>query len=158
MKEVERKFLVISEAFKGEATAQLHIQQGFLCTDPERTVRVRLQNGLGKITIKGLSDKEGVSRFEWEDDIPGDEAQQLLNLCKGELITKTRYEVPSGEHLFEVDVFEGNNAGLVVAEVELSDPDELFDKPSWLGQEVTGDPKYYNAQLSRKTYKQWEGR
>ncbi len=155
MKEVERKFLVLSEAYKREATSEFHIQQGFLSTDPERTVRVRLKNGHGKITIKGISDEEGVSRFEWEYDIPGDEAQQLLNLCKGELITKTRYEVPSGEHLFEVDVFEGSNAGLVVAEVELATPDEDFDKPSWLGQEVTGDPKYYNAQLSRITYRQW---
>ena len=155
MKEVERKFLVISEAYKKEATSQRHIIQGFLSIEPERTVRVRLQNGLGKITIKGISDEEGVSRSEWEYDIPGEEAQQLLELCKGSLIAKTRYEVPSGEHIFEVDVFEGKNEGLVIAEVELEDPDESFEKPHWLGQEVTGDPKYYNAQLSTNAYKQW---
>ena len=155
MKEVERKFLVKSEAYKSAASSKLHIQQGFLSTDPERTVRIRLQNGSGKITIKGISDLEGVSRFEWEHNIPGDEAKQLLELCKGALISKTRYEVPAGKHVFEVDVFEGKNEGLVVAEVELEDPDESFEKPLWLGQEVTGDPKYYNAQLSIKGYKQW---
>ena len=155
MKEVERKFLVKSEAYRNEATSELHIQQGFLSTDPERTVRVRLQNGRGKITVKGLSDHEGVSRFEWEHDISGQEAKLLLGLCKGALIVKTRYEVPVGSHVFEVDVFEGENEGLVIAEVELKNPGELFQKPFWLGQEVTGEPKYYNAQLSINTYSQW---
>ncbi len=155
MKEVERKFLVVSEVFKNEASTVLHIQQGFLSTDPERTVRVRLQNGSGKITIKGISDEAGVSRFEWEYAIPGDEARQLLDLSKGALIAKTRYEVPSGKHLFEVDVFEGENEGLIVAEIELEHPDELFERPHWLGQEITGDPKYYNAQLSINAFQQW---
>ncbi len=155
MREVERKFLVTSEEFRKEAESELHIKQGFLSTDPERTVRIRLQNGSGKITVKGISDKAGISRFEWERDIRGDEAIQLLKLCKGNLLIKTRYCIPVGKHLFEVDVFEGDNAGLIVAEVELENPDEPFVKPEWLGTEVTGDPKYYNAQLSINTYNQW---
>ena len=155
MREVERKFLVTSEDFREAAESELHIQQGFLSTDPERTVRVRLQNGSGKITVKGISDRAGISRFEWERDITSDEASMLLKLCTGTLIAKTRYCVPIGNHIFEVDVFEGANSGLIVAEVELEDPDEPFQKPSWLGEEVTGDPKYYNAQLSINTFKQW---
>ena len=155
MIEVERKFLVTSEDFKKGATSEHHIQQGFLSTDPERTVRVRLQNGSGKITVKGISDRAGISRFEWEREISSDEASKLLKLCAGSIIAKTRYCVPVGNHIFEVDVFEGVNSGLIVAEVELEDPDEPFEKPSWLGEEVTGDPKYYNAQLSLNTFKQW---
>ncbi|MCE2613469.1 CYTH domain-containing protein [Flavobacteriaceae bacterium D16] len=155
MREVERKFLVNSDKFKAEAKAELHIRQGFLSTDPERTVRVRLQNSSGKITVKGISDQAGISRFEWERDITEHEARQLLDLCKGTIIAKTRYRIPYGKHVFEVDVFEGANAGLIVAEVELEEPDEPFEKPTWLGKEVTGDPKYYNAQLSINTYNQW---
>ena len=155
MREVERKFLVTSNTFKAEAKSELEIKQGFLSTDPERTVRVRLQDGSGKITVKGISDQAGISRFEWEHDITEQEAGQLLQLCTGIIITKTRYRIPYGTHVFEVDVFEGPNAGLIVAEVELQDPDEPFEKPSWLGKEVTGDPKYYNAQLSIKAYNQW---
>ena len=155
MREVERKFLVRSGAYKDEATTHYLIQQGFLNTDPERTVRIRIKDGLGKITIKGISDAMGVSRSEWEYDIPGEDARKMLELCEGEVIVKRRYLVPVGKHLFEVDVFEGNNAGLVVAEVELESPEEPFEKPSWLGQEVTGDPKYYNAQLSRVNYREW---
>ncbi|MDX1314880.1 MAG: CYTH domain-containing protein, partial [Eudoraea sp.] len=104
MREVERKFLVTSEAFRTEAKSKLNIQQGFLSTDPERTVRVRLQDGSGKITVKGISDGAGISRFEWERDITADEAAQLLELCKGAVIAKTRYCVPIGAHIFEVDV------------------------------------------------------
>lgn len=155
MREVERKFLVTSEDFKAEAESALKIRQGFLCTDPERTVRVRLQDGSGKITVKGISDKAGVSRFEWEHNITGDEASKLLELCTGNIIAKTRYCVPFAAHVFEVDVFEEANAGLIVAEVELQEPDEAFEKPRWLGEEVTGDPRYYNAQLSLNTYNQW---
>lgn len=155
MIEVERKFLVNASQYKEEASSKVHIQQGFLSTDPERTVRVRLQDGKGKITIKGMSDPEGVSRFEWEHEIPENEALQLLNLCKGAIITKTRYKVPCGSHLFEVDVFEGANEGLVIAELELSTPDEPYKRPAWLGKEVTGDPRYYNAQLSINTFDQW---
>ena len=155
MREVERKFLVTSEDFRTEAESEFHIKQGFLSTDPERTVRIRLQNGSGKITVKGISDKAGISRFEWERDISGDEAVQLLKLCKGNLLIKKRYCIPVGKHIFEVDVFEGANSGLIVAEVELEDADEPYEKPDWLGTEVTGDPKYYNAQLSINTYNQW---
>ncbi len=155
MKEVERKFLVRSAAYKREATTDYYIQQGFLNTDPERTVRIRLKDGLGKITVKGISDDAGVSRFEWEFDIPGEDARKLLELCEGEVIAKRRYLVPVGKHFFEVDVFEGNNTGLVVAEIELESPEEYFEKPHWLGKEVTGDPRYYNAQLSRITYREW---
>ena len=154
MREVERKFLVNSDEFKAETKVKLHIKQGFLSTDPERTVRVRLQDGSGRITVKGISDEAGISRFEWEHDITEHEAGQLLQLCRGTIITKTRYQIPYGKHVFEVDVFEGPNTGLIVAEVELQDPDEPFEKPTWLGKEVTGDPRYYNAQLSIKAYNQ----
>ena len=155
MIEVERKFLVNTSQYTSEASSKMHIQQGFLCTDPERTVRVRLQDGMGKITVKGMSDPEGVSRFEWEHEIPENEAEQLLNLCKGAIIAKTRYQVPYEGHLFEVDVFEGANEGLVIAELELTTPDEPYERPAWLGKEVTGDPKYYNAQLSMHSFDQW---
>lgn len=155
MIEVERKFLVESDAFIADSTSYDDMQQGFLSTDPERTVRVRISGQNAKLTVKGPSSEDGTTRTEWEQDVPVAEAQLLMNLCLPGIITKRRYFVTVGQLLFEVDVFAGENEGLVVAEVELNSPDQIFDRPLWLGEEVTGDAKYYNSQLSKKPYKQW---
>ena len=155
MIEIERKFLVRTNAFKNEAHQHYAIAQGFLNTDPERTVRVRLKGDKGYITVKGNSNSNGTTRFEWEKEITIEEARTLLTLCKA-VVIKTRYEVQVENHIFEVDVFEDTNEGLIVAEVELNDENELFSKPDWLGEEVTGQPQYYNSQLSIKPYKTWQ--
>ena len=153
--EIERKFLVISDAFKTEAFNSSIIKQGFLSRDPERTVRIRLKNDKGIITVKGKSTDDGLSRFEWEKEIVKTEAEALLLLCEKGIIDKTRYEVKIGNHVFEVDKFYGDNEGLIVAEVELKTTDQTFEKPSWLGEEVTGDIKYYNSALSENPYTTW---
>ncbi|MBO9584586.1 MAG: CYTH domain-containing protein [Flavobacterium sp.] len=156
MVEIERKFLVKSNDFKKQAFAQNNIAQGYLSSAPERTVRVRIKGHKGFITIKGISQSGGMSRFEWENEIPLDEAEELLKLCEKGKIEKTRYEIKSGEHIFEVDEFYGENEGLVMAEIELNFEDETFEKPDWLGEEVTNDERYYNAYLSKNPYKDWQ--
>ncbi|WP_223551754.1 CYTH domain-containing protein [Aestuariivivens sp. NBU2969] len=153
--EIERKFLVTSENYKKKAFKKTRILQGFLSTHKERTVRIRVKDDEGLITVKGISSQDGLSRFEWEKDISKEEAKSLLNLCEPIIIDKMRYEVKIGNHIFEIDEFLADNEGLVVAEVELKNEDEVFDKPHWLGQEVTGDVKYYNSQLSIKPFKTW---
>jgi adenylate cyclase len=153
--EIERKFLVKSEAFKDHAFNSYKIKQGFLNSHKERTVRVRLKKGEGILTIKGVSSDDGLKRFEWEKKISESDAQDLLRLCESGVIDKTRYEILSGKHTFEVDEFYGANKGLIIAEVELNSKDEAFIKPSWLGEEVTGDIKYYNAQLSKYPFITW---
>ncbi len=155
MIEIERKFLVASEAFKKDASASTKVVQGFLNTHPERTVRVRIKGEKGYLTIKGKSNPEGTTRFEWEQVIDLNEAEHLLTLCEPGIIEKTRYEIPFGSHIFEVDEFQGENEGLILAEIELASEDETFLKPNWLGAEVTGDIRYYNSQLSKKPYKTW---
>ncbi|MGS2725819.1 CYTH domain-containing protein [Psychroserpens sp. BH13MA-6] len=155
MIEIERKFLVVSEDFKAQAQKKTRITQGFLNTDPERTVRVRLKGDTGFLTVKGKSSVDGLSRFEWEKEISRTDARDLLSLCQKGVIDKMRYEISVGQHLFEVDVFERDNLGLVIAEVELKHPDDPFEKPDWLGEEVTGDPRYYNSQLSLQPFKTW---
>lgn len=155
MIEIERKFLVNSDAFKENSSSQERIVQGFLNTNPERTVRVRIKGDSGFLTVKGKSNQEGTTRFEWEHKITVTEAEQLLILCEKGIIDKTRYAVPVGTHLFEVDEFYGDNEGLTVAEVELSTEKERFQKPEWLGEEVTGDIKYYNSQLGKRPFKTW---
>jgi len=155
MIEIERKFLVSSDQFKMHATSQNNIVQGFLNTDPERTVRIRIEGGSAFLTVKGKSDKAGISRFEWEKNISIAEAEALLKLCEPGVIEKRRYLVRSGRHLFEVDVFDGENDGLTVAEIELQSENEPFERPEWLGIEVTGDLKYYNSQLSKKPFSLW---
>lgn len=155
MQEIERKFLVNSLKFKEEATNAVEIAQGFLNTHKERTVRVRIKGNEGFLTIKGKSNESGTSRFEWETAISVTEAKQLLALCEEGIIEKTRYNIPSKNHVFEVDEFFGDNEGLIVAEVELQHENEAFIKPNWLGEEVTGQNKYYNSQLSKKPYKTW---
>ncbi len=153
--EIERKFLVLSDAYKQEATSQVRIAQGFLNTDPERTVRVRIKGDKGFLTIKGASNASGTTRFEWETEISLAEATNLIDLCEDVILEKIRFEVPLGSKLFEVDEFLGENRGLVIAEVELNHEDEVFEKPKWLGEEVTGQPEYYNSQLSKNPFTQW---
>ncbi|MDW5289071.1 CYTH domain-containing protein [Formosa sp. PL04] len=155
MIEIERKFLVKSDAFKAESFKQTKIIQGFLNTDKARTVRVRLKGEDGFLTVKGQSTKDGLERFEWEKPIDKTDAEALLKLCEEGVIDKIRYEIKMNQHIFEVDEFFGANAGLVIAEVELSHPTEVISKPLWLGKEVTGDVKYYNSQLSKQPYKTW---
>ncbi|MFC6861377.1 CYTH domain-containing protein [Zunongwangia atlantica] len=155
MVEIERKFLVKSKFFKEESYQNNRIKQGFLNTNPQRTVRIRIKDETAFLTVKGKNNEAGLSRFEWEKEIDKMEAEALLNLCEPGMIDKTRFLVKSGSHIFEVDEFYGENEGLIVAEVELETEDEVFEKPDWLGQEVTGDPKYYNSQLSKNPYKSW---
>ena len=158
MVEIERKFLVLSDAYKQEASAKIRIVQGFLNTDPERTVRVRIKGEQGFLTIKGKGNDTGVSRFEWEKEIAISEAEALLKIVEPGGIEKFRYEVQVGNHTFEVDEFFGENEGVIVAEVELNSENEAFKKPVWLGEEVSGITKYYNSQLSKHPYKSWETR
>ena len=155
MIEIERKFLVVSEDFKSKSYKHNRIIQGFLNTNPERTVRVRLKGDQGYLTVKGRSSKDGLSRFEWEKEISKLEAQSLLKLCESGIIDKIRYEVKVGNHTFEVDEFFGDNLGLVIAEVELNSEGESFEKPKWIGKEVTGSIKYYNSQLSKAPFCTW---
>ncbi|MDN3723004.1 CYTH domain-containing protein [Aequorivita sp. SDUM287046] len=155
MQEIERKFLVTSEAFKNEAHKRTRIVQGFLNTNLERTVRVRIQGDVGFITIKGKPNDSGLSRFEWEKQIPLAEAEDLLHLCEPGIIEKTRYEVFHDDHTFEVDDFTGENEGLIIAEIELETESEPFSYPEWLGMEVTGQVKYYNSNLSKNPFKNW---
>ena len=152
--EIEKKFLVTGDFMK-ESTKATRITQGYLSSVPERTVRVRIKGDKGYITIKGIGSASGASRFEWEKEIPVAEVEQLLAICEPGVIDKTRHLVISGKHTFEVDVFYGDNEGLVLAEVELSSEDEAFVKPAWLGQEVTGDARYYNSMLMKSPYKSW---
>ena len=155
MNEIERKFLVKSADFLSESTKSNRIVQGYLNSNPDRTVRVRIKGNAGFLTIKGKGNESGTTRFEWEKEIPVAEAAQLLLMCEEGVIDKIRYEIPFGKHLYEVDVFEGDNKGLIVAEIELNDENESFEKPDWLGEEVTGEKRYYNASLSLLSYKNW---
>ncbi|NNL16711.1 MAG: CYTH domain-containing protein [Flavobacteriaceae bacterium] len=153
--EIERKFLVKNDDFKLESFKETEIVQGFISTVPERTVRIRIKADKGFITIKGLGNESGTSRFEWEKEISVKDAKELLKLCEPGLINKTRYHIKSGNHTFEVDEFHDDNTGLIVAEIELSSEDEIFNKPKWLGEEVTGDEKYYNSMLMKTPFKKW---
>ncbi len=155
MLEIERKFLVKSDAFIQQATSQEVIAQGYLNSHPERTVRVRIAGERGIITIKGKSNTTGTTRFEWETEISLADALPLLALCENGVIHKKRYKIPLGKHCYEVDVFEGENQGLILAEIELVDENESYLKPEWLGIEVTGDERYYNAYLSQNPFKDW---
>jgi adenylate cyclase len=155
MIEIERKFLVTSTAFLDEFRAKNRIVQGYLSSVPERTVRVRIKGDKGYLTIKGKSSDSGMSRMEWEKEIALEEAEQLLRLCEAGVIDKIRYEIPVGKHLYEVDIFSGENEGLILAEIELESENETFENPNWLGMEVTNDTRYYNAYLSQKPFNTW---
>ncbi|WP_372792429.1 CYTH domain-containing protein [Lutibacter sp.] len=153
--EIERKFLVKGD-YKNVATNSTKIVQGFISTVPERTVRVRIKGDKGYLTIKGIGNKSGASRYEWEKEIPINEANELMAICEPGVIDKTRFLVPAGNNLvFEVDEFYGDNEGLTVAEIELPSEDTVFEKPSWLGEEVTGQVKYYNSMLMKTPFKNW---
>lgn len=156
MKETERKFLVTSNRYKTQAVRKNPIVQGYLNSHPERTVRVRIKGESGFLTVKGKGNESGTTRFEWETEIALTDAKPLLALCEAGIIDKIRYEVEMGKHIFEVDEFFGDNEGLVIAEVELSDENETISKPEWLGAEVTGDARYYNAYLSNHPFKSWK--
>ncbi|SDW19291.1 CYTH domain-containing protein [Flavobacterium degerlachei] len=155
MIEIERKFLVKNDTFKAAAFKQNRIAQGYLSSVPERTVRVRIKADKGYLTIKGITNETGMSRFEWEKEIPADEAKSLLLLCEKGVIDKTRYEVKIGKHTYEVDEFYGENEGLIIAEIELQSETETFEQPNWLGQEVTNDKRYFNSNLCTNPYKKW---
>lgn len=152
--EIERKFLVRDLDFLGGHSG-MRIAQGYLSTTPESTVRVRVSGDNAWLTIKGRN--AGATRLEFEYRVPADDAQQLLALCQAGRIDKTRYRVPVGTHVWDVDVFHGDNDGLVVAEVELGDEQEAFVRPDWLGDEVTDDPRYFNSALSEHPFCRWSG-
>ena len=153
--EIERKFLVKNQLFESQSSRSYSIEQGFLNSDKNRVVRVRLKDEQGFLTIKGKTNDSGLSRFEWEKEIDFKEAKDLLLLCEKNIIQKRRFEVEYGNHCFEIDVFSGLNEGLIIAEVELNSEEENFIKPSWLGTEVTGQPQYYNSELSKNPYLSW---
>jgi len=154
--EIERKFLVKNNDFKKESFQESKIIQGFLSSVPERTVRVRFKDDRGFITVKGIGNTSGTTRFEWEKEISGDDATNLLKISEPGVIDKTRYHIKFGSHTYEVDEFHGKNEGLIIAEVELNSEFEDFKKPNWLGIEVTGEKKYYNAALNNNPYKNWK--
>lgn len=153
-KEIERKFLVAGD-YKQAAVSSSHIVQGYIGRTPSLTFRIRLRDERGYLTVKGRTDEAGMSRDEWEYEIPAADARELLAHSDGS-IEKRRYMVPAGRHTFEVDEFFGANEGLTMAEVELSSPDEAFERPAWLGEEVTGDKRYYNSQLLQHPYSAWK--
>ena len=152
--EIERKFLVKGD-FRKFAIKQIKIKQGYLSSEQERTVRIRIKDDKGYLTIKGIPNVSGISRYEWEKEISLNEAEDLLTLCGSGLIDKTRFLIPAGEFTFEVDEFHGDNQGLVVAEIELKSETDKFPKPEWLGEEVTGDLRYYNSVLIKNPFTTW---
>ena len=153
--EIERKFLVKDDSYKRMAYHASRIAQGYICSSRGRTVRVRIRDDKGYLTIKGPSDQQGLGRYEWEKEIPLGEAQELMKLCEPGMIDKTRYLVRAGKHVFEVDEFYGENEGLTIAEVELESEDESYEKPDFVGDEVTGDVRYYNSFLMQKPFCSW---
>jgi CYTH domain-containing protein len=155
MEEIERKFLVKNTLFINNATKQYRIVQAYINSNPERTVRVRIKNDKAYLTIKGIGNLSGTTRLEWEKEILLSEAEVLLSICEEGIIDKIRYEIPFGNYTYEVDVFANKNQGLIVAEIELKTENDVFEKPSWLGKEVTGDNKYYNAYLSKNPFINW---
>jgi adenylate cyclase len=154
--EIERKFLVKSDDYKKEAFDHYRILQAYICSGHGHTVRVRIKGDKGYLTIKGPSYDGGLSRLEWEKEIEVSEVENLLQICQPGKIDKTRYEIKSGKHIIEVDEFHGENEGLTVAEIELESAGESWESPEWLGEEVTGTKKYYNASLTKSPFKSWE--
>ena len=154
--EIERKFLVLDDSYKNLATSSSHIKQGYIYSGKGKTIRVRIRDESGYLTIKGPSDKAGLCRYEWEKEVDLHDAEELMRLCEPGIIDKTRYIIPSGKHTFEVDEFFGENQGLVMAEVELVSEEEPFEKPPFIGKEVTGDRRYYNSHLRENPYSRWK--
>ena len=155
MIEIERKFLVVSENYKKNILSKHNIRQGYLCVEPKRSVRIRIIDEKGYITVKGSASKDGLSRFEWEKEICKTDAEELIALCKSNIIEKTRFLIQYKNNIFEVDEFHANNTGLIIAEIELNSKNQSFEKPAWLGEEVTGEKKYYNSQLIQTPYSKW---
>ena len=153
--EIERKFLVLNDSYKRESFSFSHIQQGYITSERGRTVRIRIRDEKGYVTIKGPSLDGGLSRYEFEQEIPLEDARQLMKLCEPGIIDKVRWLVKSGNHTFEVDEFFGENAGLVIAEVELRSLDDTVIIPDFIGKEVTGDRRYYNSQLRQHPFTKW---
>ncbi len=153
-REVERKFLVTGEGWRAHARPGVRMRQGYLASDPACSVRVRIEGDRARLNIKSAT--LGVERLEYEYDIPVRDAEEMLaHLCTTPPVEKVRYRVPWGGHEWEVDVFEGANAGLVLAEIELARPDEPFERPPWVGEEVSHDPRYCNVTLARHPYREW---
>ena len=153
--EIERKFLVTNDSYKEMAHHSDRIAQGYICRQGGNSTRVRVRGNKGFLTIKGPSIDGGLSRYEWEKEIPLEEGKELMKLCEPGMIDKTRYLVKSGKHVFEVDEFYGENEGLTVAEVELESVDESYEKPDFIGEEVTGDVRYYNSFLMKNPFTRW---
>ena len=153
--EIERKFLVDGE-YKSQAFTHFRIVQGYLSSVPVRVVRIRIQDNSAFLTIKSTVSDSEFTRYEWEREIAVEDAEEMLQFCEKEIIEKTRYLIKAGAHMFEVDEFYGSNQGLVIAEVELESEDEEFEKPNWLGKEVTSDARYYNSMLVKNPYSKWE--
>ena len=151
--EIERKFLLKNDSWRAGAVGTSYVQ-GYLSRDPSRTVRVRQAGAKAFLTIKGRP--EGIARAEFEYEIPTTDAAELFALCISPLIEKTRYRIPFAGHWWEVDEFHGANAGLIIAEIELAAADEAFEKPGWVGEDVSGDPRYANSRLSECPYSTWE--
>ena len=154
--EIEKKFLVKKGTDISALGEAVEITQGYLSSVKERTVRVRIKGKKGFLTIKGIGNSSGASRYEFEKEISIEETKELLAICEQPILSKTRTNVKVGSHTFEVDRFLLENEGLIVAEVELADENEAFEKPQWLGEEVTGDVKYYNSMLLKNPYKNWK--
>lgn len=156
MQEIERKFLLKNDTFKNEAYDSFSIKQAYLNSHKERTTRIRITGEEAFITVKGKSSKSGLSRFEWEKNISVAEAEELLQLCEPGKIEKRRFLIKVDQHTFEVDEFYEENEGLSIAEVELASETEQVTLPDWLGEEVTGDKKYYNSYLVQNPFKNWK--
>ena len=154
--EIERKFLVLNNDYRTQAVRKSEIAQGYIGTQPGKTVRIRIQDDKAYITIKGKRNESGLSRFEWEKEIDPEDARQLMQLCDTPIITKTRLYIPAGKLTFEVDEFHDVNEGLVVAEIELHNENETFEHPQWLGQEVTNDKRFHNSHLTKRPYIMWD--
>lgn len=152
--EIERKFLVKGD-FNQQVVSSQRIVQGYICSHPDRTVRIRICGKKGYLTIKGSSDEKGLSRYEFEQEIPLSDAEILLKLCEPGVIDKIRHLIPIGSHIWEVDVFHGDNEGLILAEIELTSEEDSFELPEWLDIEVSGDRRYYNSMLAKYPYSQW---
>ena len=155
--ETERKFLVVGD-FKSQSYNATRIQQGYIASNNGRTVRVRIRGDKGYLTIKGPSGLKGITRYEFDTEIPLDDARELMEICEPGIIDKTRYLVksPDGRHTWEIDEFYGDNEGLVLAEVELSHESEEFQKPDFIGKEVTGDRRFYNSHMRSYPFKLWK--
>ena len=153
--EIERKFLVRDRSFVEEAFKKHRIVQGYICSEAERSVRIRIRDDEGFLTIKSATNERGWSRYEFEKAIPLKDAEELMELCLPGLIDKVRHYVKVGNHIWEVDIFRGDNEGLIMAEIELESEDEIFELPSWAGQEVSGDARYYNSMLAKHPFSKW---